>query len=105
MGGMGRVRGATCTGHGVTAVACEGSSRCHGRALFALACHGLKGGICGGAWLGWHGRPARQGQHALQRAWAGGAASPLRTAPPPLKEHFGPFWKCLEETSPMLEET
>lgn len=43
--GMGRVGGATWMGHGVTVVACESSERCCGCALFALACHGLKGGI------------------------------------------------------------
>ena len=63
MGGMGRIRGAMCTGHEVIVVACEGSQRCRGRALFVLVCHGLEGGICGRmlrvAWAAYTPRAAR----------------------------------------------
>ena len=49
--------------------------------------------------LRWHGRP-----HVV--ACIGGwCCQPTEASTPPLKEHFEPFWKCLEEILPMLEET
>ena len=103
---MGCVQGAVCTRHRVTTVTCEGSQRCHRRALFALACHGLEGGICGRM-------PRVAWATCMLRAACAAACVPGRVVlpahrgqhPPSLKEHFEPFWKCLDETSPMLEET
>ena len=102
MGGMGRVRGAACTGHGVTAVACEGSPRCRGRALFALACRGLEGGICGGAMprMAWAACTPRAARAAA--CLGGWCCQPIEDSTPPLKSILGHFGNALRRHHPCL---
>ena len=102
MGGMGRVRGAACTGHGVTAVACEGSPRCRGRALFALACRGLEGGICGGAMprVAWAACTPRAARAAA--CLGGWCCQPIEDSTPPLKSILGRFGNALRRHHPCL---
>ena len=102
MGGMGRVRGAACTGHGVTAVACEGSPRCRGRALFALACRGLEGGICGGAMprVAWAACTPRAARAAA--CLGGWCCQPTEDSTPPLKSILGRFGNALRRHHPCL---
>ncbi len=56
----------------------------------------MRGAMPRVAWDGLHAK-----RHALQRAWAGGAASPLRTAPP-LKSILGHFGNALRRHHPCL---
>ena len=102
MGGMGRVRGAACAGHGVTAVACEGCPRCRGRALFALACRGLEGGICGGAMprVAWAACTPRAARAAA--CLGGWCCQPIEDSTPPLKSILGRFGNALRRHHPCL---